>query len=499
MLPSSLKSTLLGNLHNDFAHQGEERTVSLARSRSYWPFMYRDIKQWVKSCERCMVSKQPTPPFKNPLGPLEVIAIDFTLLEPASDHTENVLVITDIFSKFTVAVPTKDQTAKATASALVKEWFLKYGAPQRIHSDQGRQFESALIRELCTLYNISKTHTTPYHPQGNAQCERFNRTMHNLLRTLSNAQKSSWPKHLPELVFAYNATEHSSTAFTPFYLMFGREPILPINSLLSGNQDRVFNDNWIVLHKQRLQRAFDLANAKLSQELAKNTKYFDRRANPNKFAVGDFVLFRKHSKGRSKIQDNYFPDIYRIIDHPDKSSFVYIIQLMDGTGPKRVVNSVELKPVSSHLTGIKLSEPSTPISPTDIHVASGDESDSDSDSQLDIAIVIPNVPSADHVVPIPQSTPRRRKLPDVPPRVLRKSERSTKGQHSNPFKEPRSVLTQQHIFTGNGDQYLLYLLVGLNLFVLITLMAQFGPNLSLNQVLGLIAVLFLAVFLYLYK
>ena len=83
---------------------------------------------------------------------------------------------------------------------------------------------------------------------------------------------------------------------------------------------------------------------------------------------------------------------------------------MDGTGPKRVVNSVELKPVSSHLTGIKLSEPSTSISPTDIHVASGDESDSDSDSQLDIGIVIPNVPSADHVVPIPQSTPRRNSL-----------------------------------------------------------------------------------------
>ena len=78
-----------------------------------------------------------------------------------------------VFSKFTVAVPTKDQTAKTTAAALVREWFLntgllkEYGAPQIIHSDQGRQFESALISKLCKLYHVSKSRTTPYHPQGN--------------------------------------------------------------------------------------------------------------------------------------------------------------------------------------------------------------------------------------------------------------------------------------------------------------------------------------------
>ena len=89
----------------------------------------------------------------------------------------------------------KDQKAKTVARFFVNEWFLKLGIPQQIHSDQGHSFENKIVNELCTMYGVRKSRTTPYHPQGNGRCERFNRTMHSLLRCLKVLEKRRWPEH----------------------------------------------------------------------------------------------------------------------------------------------------------------------------------------------------------------------------------------------------------------------------------------------------------------
>lgn len=85
--------------------------------------------------------------------PNEILAMDFTVLEASLSGQENVLVLT-------VAIPTSDQRAETVARVLVEEWFFKFGVPGWIHSDQGRNFEAVLIQQLCSLYKVTKSHST---------------------------------------------------------------------------------------------------------------------------------------------------------------------------------------------------------------------------------------------------------------------------------------------------------------------------------------------------
>ena len=350
LLPESLHDQLLKGVHDQCGHQGSERTEQLVRERCWWPGLHDYVKKYLSECERCVVAKGPYLPVKTPMTsiiaskPLEVLAMDFTQLEPASDGRENVLVLTDVFTKFTVAVPTRDQRASTVVKTLVRDWFLVYGVPKRIHSDQGRCFEAEVVQELCRMYGIKKSRSTPYHPEGNGQCERFNRTLHDLLRTLPAEKKRKWPEHLKELCYAYNATPHTSTGYSPHYLMFGIDPKLPIDLLLpNDHEDQPCNNGeWLSQHQYRLREAHLQAQAKLRAEAILRKQQFDRRKHvkPDEIQIGERVFTRDHPKGRAKIQDRWSSKVYKVVNRRDN---VNDIEPADGQGPTRTVNHSELQ------------------------------------------------------------------------------------------------------------------------------------------------------------
>lgn len=153
-----------------------ERTLDLVRTRFYWPRMSLDVETKVSTCER-KAKAEKTSPLVNieTSRHLELVCMDYLSLEPDGKGTKNILVITDHFTMYAVAIPTADQKARTVAKALWSNFFIHNGIPERLHSDQGRDFESAVVKDLCLLLGIKKTRTTPYHPRGNP-VERFNRS-----------------------------------------------------------------------------------------------------------------------------------------------------------------------------------------------------------------------------------------------------------------------------------------------------------------------------------
>ncbi|XP_051980034.1 uncharacterized protein LOC127641237 [Xyrauchen texanus] len=453
LLPLNLKKPVLEYVHDSMGHQGIERTLHLLRRRCFWVGMHHDVDKWIKDCQRCVMTKMPQPRVHPPMksflasGPLEVIAVDFTVLEPATNGQENVLVVTDIFTKFTQAFPTRDQKADTTAKVLLREWFMKYGIPARLHSDQGRNFESEVVAELCKLYGVKKSRTTPYHPTGNAQCERFNRTLHDLLRTLPPEKKRRWPEYLPELVFAYNATPHATTGYSPYYLLFGVDPYLPVDALLG--QERVFDQkhDWLLVHQRRLNDAHARAREYSEQKAAERISLQKDRVYCPKIEVGALVYLRSRPVGRHKIQDAWGPIVYQVVGIVDNT---YTVEPLEG-GPTKRVNRVDIRscvsppiPAPRRLPKVReemsesLSEVESEeseegvvlreersLTPTVRGLSTQSVDQQEPAEALETA---ERLDAATSVLTLPVAAPRRC------------SRRSNAGRHSNVHHEPKSVL-----------------------------------------------------------
>ena len=174
MLPVVYHDIVLAGLHDEAGHQGTDHTISLAKSWFYWPGMDCDVEKYIKNYPRCIRRKaQGKTAAKlavvDSTYPMDLVCMDFLSLEMSAGGYEHILVITDHFTRYAQAIPSRNQTAKTTARLLSDSFVCHYGFPSRLHSDQGRNFESEVIKELCAIASVDKTRTTPYHPVGNAR------------------------------------------------------------------------------------------------------------------------------------------------------------------------------------------------------------------------------------------------------------------------------------------------------------------------------------------
>jgi transposase InsO family protein len=351
VLPEQHKDRALQGLHDEVGHLGAERVLSLARARFYWPRMKESIEKKCQTCERCFRRKaqpQKAAPMVNirTTYPFELVCMDYLSLEPDSHDTRNILVITDHFTKFAVAVPTKDQKARTVAKALWENFLVHYGFPSRLHSDQGRDFESRKIRELCSLIGAEKVRTTPYHPQGNP-VERFNRTLLSMLGTLEDKDKQHWRDFVKPLVHAYNCTINDTTGYSPYELMFGRQPTLPVDLILgidNPNETHKTHSEYVQNLRQRLQESYTLAALNSKKAGERNKLRFDAKVRAAELVEGDRVLIRNvNIRGKHKLADKWEKSIHIVVKRFDGGP-VYVVKPERGSGPHRTLHRDLLLP-----------------------------------------------------------------------------------------------------------------------------------------------------------
>ena len=239
VVPGLKRQAAIDGCHHYLGHQVRDRTLSLLRERFWWPGMAQRMMLSIRNCEKCCIfeAKPQIPRMELILctKPLDLVHIDYVSMEVTVGVKEkpvvkNVLVVEDHFTRYTQVYLTNNHTARTTACVLYNEFFSVFGFPRRLMSDQASEFTGQVISELCDLLGVTKIRTSPYHPQTNGTIERVHQTLTRMIAKMDPEKRAKWPSHLGPILIAYNATPSLITGYSPYFLMFGHRPRVPIYS-----------------------------------------------------------------------------------------------------------------------------------------------------------------------------------------------------------------------------------------------------------------------------
>lgn len=219
---------------------------------------------------------------------------------------------------------------------IFNDYSLKFGFPLRIHHDQGGEFGNQLFAQQAKNCGMMDSRTTPYHPEGNGQVEHFNRTLLQMLKTLTGIQKANWKETLNKLIYACNCTRSEVTGFSPFYLLFGRGPRLPIDLLLrltpeTRTQDhQQYMKNW----KAGMQEAYDITRQSAKKSAARGKRNYDSKVKSSVLEEGDRVLVRNMTPrgGTGKLRTHWEDCIYKVVRQVNKDLPIYEVMPEQGKG-----------------------------------------------------------------------------------------------------------------------------------------------------------------------
>ncbi|GFW21873.1 retrovirus-related Pol polyprotein from transposon 412 [Trichonephila clavipes] len=357
VLPRSRIPEVLKELHGSptGGHFGVMKTLHRVRERFFWGKVRADVEQCCKSCDACSARKGPKIRSRGKLhrynvgAPFERIAFDILgPLPRTASGNKYLLVVMDYFTKWPEVYPIPDQEAPTVAEAVVQHWISRYGVPLQLHSDQGRNFVSAVLKGVCELLGIDKTKTTPLHPQSDGMVERFNRTILNNLSLMVSKNQQDWDQKVPLFLLAYRSAVHESTGYSPSQMLFGRDLRLPCDLLFGRPPDTPSSPEEYVQNLQaRFEDVHNLARERINLRTEKMKTRYDTKATGHQFKEGDKVWFYNPTrrKGLSPKLQSHWDGPYTIL----KIINDVVIRIRKSTNSKsRVVHYDRLAPYYGH-------------------------------------------------------------------------------------------------------------------------------------------------------
>ena len=374
VLPFVMRKQILQELHASptGGHLGEHKILAKVRQRYFWHDMKNDVKLFCQQCTNCAQKKPPAKKNKAPLGqyligaPLERVALDIVGPFPRSDSgNKYVLVLGDYFTKWMEAYPLRNIEAQTVAETFVHEFVSRFGVPQELHTDQGTQFQSRVMNEICKILGIHKTRTTPFHPMSDGLVERFNRILESMLSLCVKTNQRDWDKFVPLVTMAYRSTPQESTQVSPNMLLFGHEINLPVDLMVGcpNESETLSEHDYVSDLRERLEIAHDYARRHLQSSANRQKKYYDIKMSGEPYQTGDFVwLYTPVKKvGVSPKLQKFWDGPYLVLER--LSDAVYRIQQSEKSIPK-VVHFDRIKKylgpkVADWLAGKEQTQPNT--------------------------------------------------------------------------------------------------------------------------------------------
>jgi hypothetical protein len=230
--------------------------------------------------------------------------MDFIPKLPNSEGYDNILVIVDKLTKYGIFIPCKTTiTEDETAALFFHHVVAHYGLPTQIITDRDVRWRNLFWGELCRLMNIKRALTTSHHPQADGQTEVLNQYLEIALRAYIGPSRDDWSHHLDGLMLSYNSTPHTSTGYSPAYLLRGYTPVTISNFIYPGETiPRPSGEEDLnIIHEKASEMAahFETDRSRAKESLLLAQLFQQRSYNQGRliheFEEGDLVVLNPHS------------------------------------------------------------------------------------------------------------------------------------------------------------------------------------------------------------